>query len=92
MKLSLNNAGAEALRDFSSSMETATNNITEATSKLFNVYSTEIDQLGEHSYDFEEMLRIVTKAQRTAAEAISELPPMMRKVADKIDVYVKTHQ
>ena len=89
--LALNSESTAALRDIAHAMPLAMQNIVEETNKVFQVYQSVSETLGEHDQDFRDMLKLIQKAQEEAADAILALPSEMNKTADKIDVYVATH-
>ncbi len=88
MKLTLDNAGAQALREFASAIPIAIENIVSETDILISVYGSVAENLGEHNQDFNDLLMHIKKAQQNAADAISELPPRMERTAEKIEAYV----
>lgn len=51
------------------------------------MYQSVADRVGPHEQDFENMLLLIKSAQENAAEAITVLPSMLQKTADKIDAY-----
>ena len=89
MKLALNSKSSAALREFAQVMPLAMQNIVEETNKVFQVYQSVSETLGEHDQDFRDMLKSIQKAQEEAADAILALPPEMNRTADKIDAYIK---
>lgn len=91
MKISLNEKSAQALRDFAEAMPFAINNIVEETQNLIAVYKSVSDQVGPHEQDFDTMMKLITKAQNDAADAVNALPPKLRYTADKIDAFIASH-
>lgn len=91
MKISLNIESAQALRDFAKAMPVAINNIVEETQSLITVYKSVSDQVGPHEQQFDTMMKLISKAQNDATDAINALPPKLRYTADKIDEFIATH-
>ncbi len=88
LKLSLNNEGAQALREFADVLPQTMNNIKEDTEELMQYFESVEDQLGVHAEDFRDILSMVNDALKKGEEAITELAPRMKATADKIDDYV----
>ena len=86
-RIRLDAEGAMALREFAEVMPLAIENISQSTETLFRVYQSVADRVGPHEHDFENMLLLIKSAQENAAEAITVLPSMLQKTADKIDAY-----
>lgn len=91
MKIEMSKKGAQALRDFAEAMPLAINNIVEETQNLIAVYKSVSDQVGPHEQDFDTMIKLITKAQNDAVDAVNALPPRLRYTADKIDEFIATH-
>lgn len=87
-KLTLTHQGAESLRDFARALPIATEDIKVSTEKLYNIFKSLSEDLGEHKDDFEKLLLHIDKLQTETTEAINQLVPKMLKTADKIDEYV----
>ena len=79
------------MRDFAEAMPFAINNIVEETERLINVYNSVADQVGPHQQDFDTMMKMISKAQADAADAIEALPPKLKYTADKIDAFIAAH-
>ena len=88
MKLALTTQGAESLRKLAKQLPTTLNEIGTATIKLFELYESLSDNLGEHSDLFKDLLLYVKQAIALASDAINELPPKMEITAQAIDAYV----
>lgn len=90
-KLTLNQEGADALRQFAESIPVAVENIVSDTDHLNSVYQSIAEDLGIHTNDFAQLLLSIKKVQETAADAIEAIPPMLEACAAKIDVYIASH-
>lgn len=88
IKIKIDSAGAQALREFAEAMPVAMSNIEERTNNIIQVYQSVAESVGPHEQDFADMLQTIKKAQEKARDAILELPTMLRNTADKIDDYV----
>ena len=88
MILSLNHKSAKAMRDFAEAMPIAIQNICDDTEKLMRVYQQVSDSVGVHGDDFHNMLSLIQKAQKDAAQAVEVLPHMLIETAIKIEQYV----
>lgn len=90
--LELNMESAEALREFAEAMPLAIMNIVQSTERVVQTYQSVADEVGPHSQDFYDMIMLVRAAQERAVEAVEELPPRMRYVADQIERFVASHR
>ena len=88
MLLSLNHKSAKAMRDFAEAMPVAIQNISDDTEKLMRVYQQVSDSVGVHGDGFHNMLSLIQKAQKDAAQAVEVLPHMLIETAVKIEQYV----
>ena len=88
MLLALNHKSSKAMMDFAEAMPVAIQNINDDTEKLMSVYQQVSDNVGVHGDDFHNMLALIQKAQRDAAQAIEVLPHMLVETAVRIEQYV----
>jgi hypothetical protein len=88
MRLSINRESVEALREFAEKLPEAIENIKFDTEKLINTYINVLDTVGPHRDEFHEMLLTISRAQEASAEAIKELPYMLKCTADKMESYI----
>lgn len=91
MKLELTVEGAQALRDFADALLPVLDELSYDTERLTEVYRSVSDNIGTHEESFNSMLRSVTRAQKTADEAIQAIPEKMRSAAQAIEDYVRSH-
>ncbi len=83
--------GVSALREFAQAIPVAVQNIEQSTEKLMNVYNSVSEDVGVHGGQFLEILEYVKSAQRSAADAVQELPIKLESTASSIESYISSN-
>ena len=89
--LSLNQESADALREFADQMPKAVQAVEGAAGELQDSFKNLQEGLGEHTEQFEDLIKFLNAACTKAQEPIAELPKVLIRTADKIEAYLAHH-
>lgn len=89
--VTISRAGAEALRDFATTMPYAVDQISQGTDEFRSACMRFAHGFGELEDSFQQVVTICVSAVQVAAESIEEFPANLIETADEIDRYLDDH-